>query len=484
MANVIACRSAASKSPGPGTDGALSLLEQQRQHQQRQQEQQQSLSAMERGNPPPRQKSCDACIKAKRRCTLEFPYCQRCAQRKLACKYKRRVPAPAALSPATSGLASAALPAQTPFPGSPWNPALAGSTGSSPMPSRHLLPEDALMPLDNSPLLDFAFEYDGDALADNAAVPDLEEFHNAASSFGSLGPKPTEQTALTFPVNNKLYEEAISVAISTRLRFAIDHIRAAPRQMVVENQTPWCHHSLYAHRMPASMEDAYACCALFMAKNEVNEDVIFRHIEGRVQQLVSSPMPEDKLDILARTHALLLYQIMRLLEGGLRARSAESTIQPLEDAAFALMSHVSFAEGTFDELGVTLEPAPRADMLPALYPLNSVRDFWQNWVFHESARRTFLATFFFLQAYRLLKREFPLFCDGKILLCHSFTVSAHLWKARDHFEFKNAWQNKKHYVVKNAKYADDVDLFGKMLITTIYGIVETKTWLIGLGSDL
>jgi hypothetical protein len=166
-------------------------------------------------------------------------------------------------------------------------------------------------------------------------------------------------------------------------------------------------------------------------------------------------MPDDALEILARTHALLLYQIIRLLEGGFRARSAESAIRPLEESAFALMQHVTLDEGTVDELlDLSSSEATRGsnDALPALYPLNSMREFWETWKFQESARRTFLATFFFLQMYRMLKREKPLVCDGKILLCQSYTLSAHLWKARDHFEFKSAWLNKKHFVIKNSKY--------------------------------
>lgn len=46
----------------------------------------------------------------------------------------------------------------------------------------------------------------------------------------------------------------ISWFIQYRLQYAIDKIRAAPHQMVLENQTPWCHPCLYEHNMPRSMQ--------------------------------------------------------------------------------------------------------------------------------------------------------------------------------------------------------------------------------------
>ncbi|POR34231.1 Uncharacterized protein TPAR_05558 [Tolypocladium paradoxum] len=49
-----------------------------------------SLTARERANPPPRRKSCEACIKAKRRCDSAVPACLRCSQRRITCEYPGR----------------------------------------------------------------------------------------------------------------------------------------------------------------------------------------------------------------------------------------------------------------------------------------------------------------------------------------------------------------------------------------------------------
>ena len=45
-----------------------------------------------------------------------------------------------------------------------------------------------------------------------------------------------------------------SWAVRTRLQYAIDKIASAPRQMVEEIQTPWCHRHLYGEEMPRSVQ--------------------------------------------------------------------------------------------------------------------------------------------------------------------------------------------------------------------------------------
>jgi hypothetical protein len=77
-------------------------------------------------------------------------------------------------------------------------------------------------------------------------------------------------------------------------------------------------------------------------------------------------------------------------------------------------------------------------------------------VLQESARRTFLMIFFFVRTCHLIKGQ-VLFeehgpCDGKLGLYHSFTLSSHLWTAKDPVDFSTAWRTKKHFVVKNAEY--------------------------------
>jgi hypothetical protein len=156
---------------------------------------------------------------------------------------------------------------------------------------------------------------------------------------------------------------------------------------------------------------------------------------------VESPPPLTALDQLARTHALLLSQIIQVLDGDMLSySSAESTRPFLECSALALLQYVDSAN----------PDRPTPDILP-LYPAASTKEFWKSWIFQESARRTVLLSLFFLSAQRLLKGESNLRCDEKIYLVHEWTFSAHLWNAKDAFQFAQAWKEKNHYVINQTK---------------------------------
>lgn len=251
--------------------------------------------------------------------------------------------------------------------------------------------------------------------------------------------------------------------------------------MVLENGTPWSHPLLYRDVTPRCIQDAQACCALYMAKNSVNAPMILSTLSYRASELVSQPLPSSPRDLLARTHALMLYSIMQLFDGDIRAlKLAEQDMPALESVALALLPLI-----TFPDPDSTQQPLSR-------YPLTTTREFWNDWVFQESARRTFFMTFFYLQVYRLLCGIPPLQCDGKLHMCHSWTMSAHLWGARDAIEFAEGWGSRKQFLVTNANIkaavdgamADDVDDYAKMILTALMGIDEFKGWMISRGGRL
>ncbi|KAK7425851.1 hypothetical protein QQZ08_007701 [Neonectria magnoliae] len=287
-----------------------------------------------------------------------------------------------------------------------------------------------------------------------------------------------QYTTLTAPSTKAL--DTYPEMIANRLQWSIDEIRKAPSMMVLENQTPWCHPALYKDGMPRSMQNAHACCALYLAKNRVNAPIIFRSIESYVNDLLCSPAPDTPRDCVAHTQSLLLYEIIRLFDGDIGARAcAERDLGAVETSAIALFAHAKF----------DLDPASKE--MP-MFPIAPTKTFWLDWVLQESIRRTLLLTFYFLQAYRILTRQKGLQCDGKLGLCHSWTVSAHLWGARSPLAFAEAWKSRKHFVVTNAVFnemleeatADDVDTYGKIFITSLMGIDEAEGWFASRGGSL
>ncbi len=271
--------------------------------------------------------------------------------------------------------------------------------------------------------------------------------------------------------------------VATRLQYGVDKLKAAPEQMVLENQTPWSHPALYRDTMPRSMQDAHACCALYIAKNNVNAPVIFRSIEARLEELLAAPEPTTPIEHLAHTQALLLYHIMRLLDGDIVAHAcAVETMPALDASVSALLRHIVF-ENPKDPISPTALP---------LYPLAATREFWDSWVFMESARRTILTVYLFLQLCRLLRGQRSSRCDSTLSQCHSLTLSAHLWHAADAFDFAVAWREKDHFVancnslmrVLEEARGDDIETLGKMVMTSVMGIDEAKGWLATRGGTL
>ncbi|KFA80982.1 hypothetical protein S40288_00814 [Stachybotrys chartarum IBT 40288] len=410
-----------------------------------------SLSARERANPPPRRKSCNACIKAKRRCDAAYPACLRCAQRSIPCEYPWRLNDVRARS---SGPAVDSLLAELE------KDLMPPIIGLSPLPSAidpmaELLPEPEPVFGDVNPFL--------------GAIDDVP-----------MQLIPQRHWVDGLPDN---ISEHVAEAITKRIQWSLDEIKRAPSKMVLTGGTPWCHAQLYAEATPRSIRDAHACCGLYMAKNVVNGPFILRTIESHVTDLVATPVPSSPRELLARTQALVLYQIIRFFDGNISCRAAaERTVPFLEDCAMTLMQHVQFDN----------DPSAQPCELP-LYPLAPTKAFWKDWVFHESARRTLLFTYYFLQTYRLLANPKELHaCDGRLGLCSSWTLSAHLWNASTPLEFAKAWRDSKHFVVTNAQFgavlqeaqADDVDAFGKIFITSLLGIEEAEGWLASRGGTL
>ncbi|KAK3987183.1 hypothetical protein QBC44DRAFT_246495 [Cladorrhinum sp. PSN332] len=431
-----------------------------------------SITSIERHNPPPRKKSCASCIKAKRRCTLETPACQRCAQRGLDCKYpegriapRRRLssiqptlPAPPArtLTPPIQASIDQDATAYN------WDVALLNIT-SQPSPCSQLLdiPPTVFNYTDLEPIFDF---------------PDmpLDGFIDLYS------PTPNKRIHGTHTASSTSAHSAVQWAFRNRLAYALDKIRKAPQQMLAENQTPWSHPNLYENRTPHSMLDAQASCALHLCKNQTNASLISRNIESRVQALISTPLPTSSpLDLLAHCQALLLYQIMRILDGDFRLTAAADQTTPyLEDAAAALMECNVFQ----------FEDSPGFKSLP---PSEKTAKFWEDWVLRESARRTYLMVFFFVQTYGLLKGfNVSGKCDGRLgRRNHVFTVGEKVWSARGPVEFARAWGEGRRWVVVNADAlnharGEDVDTFTKMVFTSFWGIDEVRAWLLMIGGCL
>ncbi|EWG55442.1 hypothetical protein FVEG_17525 [Fusarium verticillioides 7600] len=404
---------------------------------------------MERNDPPARRKSCQACKKARRRCDLARPTCQRCAQRNIHCHYPYAPP-----------LRESASCIQPVIPVSEIDASL--------MPS-------CLGMLDSifEPTVDFTdqlFQGSLDCDTSNWSTPGLSTAAQNALNRSQL---------VTIP--------QVTRAITSRLQFAMDAILKGPSQMISENQTPWCHSHLYDDGMPKSMQHAVSSAALHAAKNHLNARVIRDNVESRAQELLASDPPTTSMETLAYAHALFIYQILRLLDNDTRSYAIyEATMPHLEEASNALIPHIAIDE----------EASQSSDLIP-LFPAAAGQAFWTNWIFQESAKRTLGMINFFMLTYYFMKGESGNRCcqNKNIAVNRSVTMSAHLWNAQDAVDFALAWRDKKHFTINVSApnfletilqdaQKDDIDVFGKICLTSLMGLTEAKGWLAMKGITL
>lgn len=238
-----------------------------------------SRSRLEREDPPPRRKSCHACVKAKRRCDQKLPTCTRCSQRKIACQYPswpaRFEAAPISPSPATprafgteflpddSGVDETFVnflaPTYNAEPiNNPWasrkspclhHPVRPGAQGEALGSSIEVADATSLgLALANRDILlhenldaDMFFDFtDGTLLGkDVAARPP----HGVPAALGRLD------------------LAGLHAALETNFSYAMERIKTAHPSMLLNNQTPWCHPLLYRDNMPREMQGKNHQCS-------------------------------------------------------------------------------------------------------------------------------------------------------------------------------------------------------------------------------
>lgn len=186
-----------------------------------------SNSSTERSNPPPRRKSCEACKIAKRRCDLAFPACLRCARRNLTCVYPGKQPT--AFQDPALDVFSLLEQSQDP----------SFFSGESQCPPEINLPALSDLELHQCTMPGLGVDY---------PLNISPEFHHRYHR--SIVQSLRAETVILRTRSST----PISTVIAQRLQFSIDMLKDAPRMMVLENQTPWCHRQLYQDGMPRSLQ--------------------------------------------------------------------------------------------------------------------------------------------------------------------------------------------------------------------------------------
>lgn len=228
-----------------------------------------SLTQKERQNPPPRQKSCAACIKAKRRCDAAQPACLRCAQRGIPCVMPARRPQQRAARSSAAAAAATPITAVAAPPTPPSTHDLNEFMDTTfPFPQATCV-SDWECPLSSlDPMLAYRDVDYSNPTPSGMTTATTDELSTDAQHGGFL-PRSLEAghrellelilqpSTMSAPTSRPL--DKVPDAMSQRLSYALAEIKHAPSMMVLQTQTPWCHPKLYEEEMPRSMQGMSLC---------------------------------------------------------------------------------------------------------------------------------------------------------------------------------------------------------------------------------
>ncbi|KAL7918794.1 hypothetical protein ACQKWADRAFT_303094 [Trichoderma austrokoningii] len=401
--------------------------------------------------PPQKRLACIACTKAKRGCSKQAPSCRRCLEKKVVCRYPApRITPPYELVFAEDGAVSA-VPASTSQLMSP-----ASHVGGKQQQQQHLQ------------------QHEGRSIT----AEDLRHPWFLSPSSWTI-----DHNTSPIPSQITFSDEALT--------YFIGQLHTWLRQFASEGHCPFIHAQLWKIHLPDCIQDAFASLAAYQSKTPQTEKMIMRIIENRANNLVGGQSAGADGDFgvimldpachLARTQALLIYKIVRLFDGDVRARAqAEKHIDTLSLWARQLWQSANLALSSDHHTGASTEGGnSNGPVETQLRTDGSITSTWQAWIFSESIRRTYLAATLTEAVYLTLKQSWAP-CPGGIV----FSGGAGLWEAPSAFAWFSQYQEN---LVNSVRCIDgdqlftgakpsDVDEFCHATLIVSYGLERFDRW--------
>lgn len=257
---------------------------------------------------------------------------------------------------------------------------------------------------------------------------------------------------------------------------------------------PLIHPELYRHDMPRCVQDAYTAVSTYQHRTADNTDTVLRILEARVEQLVQEQLVReglgDELSVtehLARVHALLAYQTLRLFDGDIRARAqADEMIGTLFEWCKSMWHSAQKKQEKdcvhmhrrFEDLKAANLPSSESTETRTMEI-----DLWHTFIHLESVGRAFLTANILQHVYLTLKRGWSE-CPGGVTV----SIRRGVWEARSAYAWERLiWQREKDPLLglqtmrieKAIKEANpiEVDDFGLALMGVHFGEDKLERWL-------
>ncbi|KAI0600888.1 hypothetical protein F4775DRAFT_582465 [Biscogniauxia sp. FL1348] len=412
-----------------------------------------------------RQKSCHACVKGKRRCDKKMPSCGRCVKKRHACIYASQTDLPPFDDSADAAVAVDAFT-------DPTSP----SSGDDFMLDPTSFSASIEANLGLSPSTTFQFDSAFSVLMGNVPHVGLNDssWHSPPHLLSTqpqmplvLAPAPAEK-ALTVTDYSKMSQMCEDYAPwqladpSTKIAFTMNVFKKVHIGFARNNCTAFLHRYLYKDNMPRCILQAFSMCLLYTNQTEANRGPLLRILHTNVTELKettsgTSLTPQEKL---ARVHALLFYQTIRMFDGDITlGQEADDDMALLESWNTELCK----MRDNLDEF-VTMDQDDVRNKPP---------ESWERWIFAESLRKTCVIGFSLRTFWDLLKRRSGYDDVGNWAYVHRWTLSSHLWDASSSFDFFRAWKEKPMWVISAFKFedflksgvGDDIDEFSLYFLT-------------------
>lgn len=214
---------------------------------------------------------------------------------------------------------------------------------------------------------------------------------------------------------------------------------------------PLIHPELYRHDMPRTIQDAYTAVATYQYRAPgPSTETALRILEARTEQLIreqalreaidSSSSSESSgglstLEHLARVHALLAYQALRLFDGDVHARAqADGLVGTLFAWCDAMWERARADIPSLQQQEVFLRHRNNHEGGGAAWDdgdESTTPELWRSFVRVESVRRAFLTARILQNAYLMQKNGWSA-CPGGVAL----TLRRGVWSARSAYAWR------------------------------------------------
>ncbi|OTA97924.1 hypothetical protein M434DRAFT_26321 [Hypoxylon sp. CO27-5] len=408
-----------------------------------------------------RQKNCNACVKSKRRCDKQTPICGNCTKKVSLCIYGGQVDM-RSYSNSAGISTSLGLVTSTPLTSCGDDFTLNSSGFPTAFDADIGIPPGTTLEVDGAleSLLD---SMAGDGFGD---TPQRVDYLRQGVSI----PPTLTHKALSRQDYSKVtaicddYAPWQLADPSTRIAYAMNVWKNLSTTFARDNSTIYMHSHLYIDDTPRWILQAFSVCVIYENHTQATRGFFLKVLHKNVNDLKdtasgTSFTPREKL---ARIHALIVYQTIRMFDGDISLGQQADDDMPL-------------LEAWNNELGKIRDNLEESAELDAAELCNRPPESWEHWLFAESVRRTYMICAAFKIFWELLKGRREATELGNWQFVHRWTLSRHLWTATSSFDFFRAWKEKPMWIIPAFYFdeflrtgkGDDVDDFALVFLTLL-----------------